>query len=236
MTQYRVWQFALLLPAFGALVGCSDSSSPSSSANWVGRTFLLDTPALSSQHWTKPKGAAGDVGSFVPQLLIGVAAGTGSDLTITMTTAQDSVQDMCNPTTDMTASGADYPDVQLTTTAFAMRIVVTNPDYPCTVAGTAHDMTLKNVLPGRADTSGSELDAVVDFAELYPLAHALPVDQRTPDAVCKLFADNGVAPCETCAFNGQPYCETLQGVQMVASAFPTPIAKLSVSDIPVPCP
>jgi hypothetical protein len=97
-------------------------------------------------------------------------------------------------------------------------------------------MTLKNVLPGRSDTAGSELDATVDFAELYPLAHALSVDQRTPDNVCKLFADNGVQPCETCAFNNQPYCETLQGVQMVASEFPTPITKLSVSDIPVPCP
>ena len=55
MTQCRVWQFALLLPAFGTLVGCGDSG-PSGSAKWVGKTFLLDTPALSPQPaaWQRP--------------------------------------------------------------------------------------------------------------------------------------------------------------------------------------
>ena len=77
MTRYTFRTTTLPLPAVGALAGCG-SSGPSS-ADWVGKTHLLDTPTLAAFNWTKPKRFRGDIGAYLPQLLNGVEAGTGSD-------------------------------------------------------------------------------------------------------------------------------------------------------------
>jgi hypothetical protein len=59
------------LGACWSLVACGGDSKPEANA-WVGKTFLLDTPAISSSSWTKPSavltGAMGNYG--VPQFLL----------------------------------------------------------------------------------------------------------------------------------------------------------------------
>jgi hypothetical protein len=200
------------------LAGCGGDSNGAPSDAWVGKTFLLDTPSYAAAYWVKPKGFGADIGSHVPQFLIGVEKGTGSDLTITLATATDGVQDLCVPTTQVTASGADYPSIAIVASAFPMRIYDSHADTY--VSTTGHDVTFKNLLPGNTDPSLAELDATLDVAELYPLFWQVP--DATKDAVCATFASYDVS-CETCAANGQPYCLTVQAVQMSATESSTPI-------------
>jgi hypothetical protein len=224
--------FLLVLPAVGALAGCSgDSKSPLD--NWTGKTFLLDK--FPNSRWVAPKSGGGSsMGDYVPQFFIGVAAGSGDSLDITLATGLGGVQDMCSPTTPVPVTGVKYPDLQITAPTLPMRLTETDPDYAKVVPVIAHDVTLKNILPGRNEnTPSGELTATLDMADAYPLFHL--VDNPTKDSVCAAFADAGVV-CQTCAFNGQPYCLTFRAVQLVATEFPTPIQKLSPSDIPASCP
>ena len=229
MTRYSLRKVALLLPAVGVVAGCGSSSSPSS-ANWIGKTYLLDTPALSAGHWTKPVGFGSDIGGYVPQFLIGIEAGSGSDLMVTLTTATLGVQDMCNVTTEVSASGANYPKIDVLAPSFPMRIMDSETGKP--VPSTAHNLELKDLLPGNSGTASGELDATVDVAELYSLFHLIP--NATKESVCSTFASYNVS-CETCASNGQPYCLTLQATQIAATSAPAPIQKVTASDIAPTC-
>jgi hypothetical protein len=218
--------------AASTLSACGGDSSHPASA-WIGKTFLLDRPPAS--RWVEPKkGSGSSMGDYVPQFLIGVAAGSGDSLSITLTTGLDGVQDDCSPTTEVTVSGANYPDVEIVAPQVPMHLTETDPDYAMVVPTTAHNVTLKNILPGRNETNPTgELIATLDVAEAYPLFHLL--DNPTKDAVCAAFADAGVI-CQTCAFNGQPYCLTFRAVQLVAGETQNPIEKISSSDIASTCP
>jgi hypothetical protein len=224
---------ALLLPILGAFSACGGGSGSAPSSNWVGKTFLLDTPALPAANWTKPPGVGSDVGAYVPQFLIGVEAGTGNDLTITLTTALNGAQDPCSPTTQVTASGASYPDIQISAPTFPIHIVDTSPNHPNQVETTAHDVLFKNVLPGSSAAMDGELDATVDLAELYKLFYLVP--NATKDSVCTTLQVQGGVSCEACAFNQQPYCLTLQASQIGATETPASITPVSVANIDPSC-
>jgi hypothetical protein len=226
--QSSIRQSLLVFPLVGMLVGCGEDASPF--ANWTGKTFLIDTPKLASSQWTKPKGFGAEFGAYVPQFLIAVEAG----LNLTLTTAVDGVQDMCSTTTEVSVSDAKYPEILITAPSFPMHIAVTEPGHEKVVATTGHNITFKNVLPGTStDTPTSELLATVDIAELYPLFWQIP--NATKDVVCTTFGENG-APCGACPHNGEPYCLTLQAVQLDSTEFSTPIKKVTASDIATTCP
>jgi hypothetical protein len=214
------------------LSACGGGGSHPAS-NWIGKTYLLDRPP--STRWVEPKkGSSGSMGDYVPQFFIGVEAGSGDNLSITLTTGLDGVQDMCTPTTEVTVTGANYPDVEITVPSLPIHLTETDPDLAKVVATTIHDVSLKNVLPGRNETTPSgELKATLDFAEAYPMFHLY--DNPTKELVCAAFEDAGV-PCQTCAFNGEPYCLTFRAVQLVASEISTPIQPLLASDIAPSCP
>ena len=182
---------------------------------------MLDAPTLPASYWVQPKGFGSDIGTYVPQFLIGVEKGSGDDLTITLGTTlgapSSGTQDTCVPTTQVTASGASYPNIQMTTTTLPMRIWDTQSSVY--VPSTAHDVTFKNLLPGNPDSATAELDATVDVAELHSLFYQIP--NPTADNVCATFKSYSV-PCETCSFNGQPYCLTLKAVQVSDKVTPAP--------------
>jgi hypothetical protein len=216
-------RFALLLTSFGLLVGCGADSAGAPSDAWVGKTFLLDTPSYPAVYWVKPKGFGADIGTYVPRFLIGVEKGAATDeLTISLAAAlggtQDLVQDLCVPTTQVTASGANYPLIDIVADAFPMRIYDTNADSY--VPTTGRNVLFRNLLPGNTDTSIAEFDATIDVSELYSLFYQ--VINPSKDSVCATFASYQV-PCETCASNDQPYCLTIRGVQMSATESPVPI-------------
>lgn len=232
MTRLSIRRFALLLPVMAALAACGEDKA--SSSNWVGKTFLLDTPALSGGHWTEPKGFGADIGAYVPQFLLGVAAASGGDMTITLATAVGGVQDPCSVTTQVPASGASYPDSQILATTFPMRIM--DPQTGTAVPTNARDVTFTNVLPGRPGNKQGELGATLDVAELYSLFYKIS-DTPTKELVCSQFEalSSGAVVCETCAFNGEKFCLTVHAVQLGADASPTPITKISAGDIAAPC-
>ena len=142
-------QLAVLLAAVGVFAGCGGDSGP----HWVGKNYLLDAPAFSAGKWTKPPKFGSDVGAYVPQFLFGIEAGTGGDLAITVTTAYAGVQDACNPTTQVTSSGADYPKSQISASTFPMRVL--DSQKGTMVPATARDLIFKDVLPGDSPRPGN---------------------------------------------------------------------------------
>jgi hypothetical protein len=218
LTRVFIRRFMVSLPLVGLLVGCGSSSTSAPSDAWVGKTFMLDTPALPKTYWVKPSGFGSDIGAYVPQFLIGVEKGTGDNLTINLAAAQDGVQDLCVKTTQVTASGAHYPNIEIVAADFPMRIYDSHAlTY---VSTTGRDVTFKNLLPGNTDPSIAELDATLDVAELYPLFWQIP--DATKDSVCATFASYGVS-CATCSFDNQPYCLSIEAVQVSTTQAPTPI-------------
>ena len=233
----------LLLSAFGTLAACGgggSSGSPASDAGtasqWVGKTYLLDTPAISPNAWTKPKGIGSELGTYVPQFLISVEAGAGDTLNVTLATATGGVQDLCNPTTQVTMSGATYPQSAIWAKSLPMRILNPNVDAgantQAVVTATAHNFTLTNVLPGNSAATDGTLDSTVDIADLFSLFYV--VANPTKDTICATLETLSVS-CQTCAHNGQKYCLDLQAVQIGAAAVATPVKTVLASDIPTSC-
>jgi hypothetical protein len=228
-------QFLVLVPAMCALTACGGSDAPNPLANWTGKTFLLDTPAIKSSNWRDPKGAGDALSEFVPQLLIGVEAGTGDSLKITLSTALSNEQDECNPTTEATVSGVKYPELLISAASFPIRVADADPSRAKVVASTAHNVSVKNVLPGTtADTPTSELIATLDVSELYPLAYRVP--NASKETVCQTFKEEMDKDCEACPHNNEPWCITVRAVQVAATSFDKPLKKISSSEIPASCP
>jgi hypothetical protein len=173
----------------------------------------------------------------VPQFLIGVAAGSGSDLSITLATAINGAQDMCTPTKQVTASGAKYPNIDISVPSFPIHISVAIAKKTAQVETTVHNFVLKDVLPGLSSNATSELDAVIDLAEMYPLFLQISESIRTKEEVCKELPplSNNQANCELCEFNQQTFCLTLQAVQFGATEVGTTIKSVTSADIASSC-
>ena len=216
---FCVLSFALLAGACG---GAANDGS-----RWVGHTYLLTVPPA---NWSEPKGIGGDIGSFVPQFLFSVARGSGADLDVTIGTANADAQNLCNPTTKVTISGAADRHSRIVAPSFPLHIVDTNQTPTVVVDTTVHDFSFKDVLPAGTSKDG-EIAATIDAAEVYKLFRLIP--NPTKDSVCMALASAG-APCAACPHNGQPYCLTVKAVQLggtEASAAVTP-----VSAVPDSCP
>lgn len=205
-------------------VSCSEEAG---SARWVGRTYLLDIPAA---NWVQPPGVGRDIGDFVPQFLIGIQNGPSGHMAITLGAAGEGVQDRCSPTTQVTTSGASYPGVQIVAPEFPIRIV--HPSQPVTVNTTIRDFSITDVLPGDAPAKEGQVTATIDIAEVYPLFTLIP--NVTKEAVCTQLEAFGAA-CAVCAFNGQPFCLTIQAVELGASPSSTPVDPVSPGDIASSC-
>jgi hypothetical protein len=222
----------LLLPAVLSLVGCGGDESKPKVNEWIGKTFLLDTPATSNSHWKKPKGLGSLLGSYVPQILLGVEGGSGDDLVITLATAQEGAQDECTPTAQVPASGAEYPNSTIASHTLLMHIVSKDPDHPGQLLTTVHDVVLKDILPGLASMATAEFDATVDLAEFFAM---LGQAGGSKEDFCSALETTD-SPCEVCPFNGERFCWSLQAVGIGAREVATPINSVSPSDIPASCP
>jgi len=231
MTRRDPWLFCLVFPLVASVGGGCGSSDGASSKDWIGKTFMIDTPNLPAGYWVQPKGFGADIGYYVPQFLIGVEAGTGSDLTITLATTlgkpNPNAQDTCVATTQLTASAANYPGIDIKAPSFPMRVY---DDQKTTyVNATAHNLEFTNVLPGNKDSATASLVATVDVQDLYSLFYLIP--DATPDNVCSTFQSQNV-PCEVCPHNGQPYCLTLKAVQVSAAPAANAIQKVTSPSCP----
>ena len=221
----------LLMGACWALVACGGDSKPAVDA-WVGKTFLLDTPAISSSSWTKPSGVlTGAIGNYdVPQFLFGVEAGTGDDLAITLAPAQDGVQDECSPTTAAVTSRAAYPNSTIRVAALPIRIVSKDLTNPGQLVTTVYDANFKDILPGVDSATTSAFDWLLDFIEtasfVWPGA--------TAEQLCQVSASTGF-PCETCPASGHPYCMLFEAVQIATKQISTPVKKITSGAVPASC-
>ena len=150
MTRQAMQFFVGLLLTVALVAGCGGEDGSPSDA-WVGKTFLLDTPSYPAIYWTEPGGFGGDIGAYVPQFLIGVEKGAVKDeLKINLATALEGAQDLCIPTTQVTASGANYPLLDIVASTFPMRIW--DPEASRYVSTTGTNVTFRNLLPGNSTT------------------------------------------------------------------------------------
>jgi hypothetical protein len=222
---------AFLLSSFGlALVGCGSNQEQSS--HWAGKTFLLNIPL---ENWAKPRGLGSQIGLVVPQFIIGLQAGTGSDLSVTLGTAREDKQDLCNTTTPATTSESQYPGSTISLTEFKMLVVsaTTGAGAPIQVRTTAHNVTFKDVLPGSTTATDGYFEATIDFGELYPLFPK--VTPPTSTGACGLLSQVSAA-CTTCAHNGKPECLTVRAEQLGAVATSTQMKQVSLGDLAGSCP
>jgi hypothetical protein len=217
------------------LAACGSSQSSNPAAKWIGKTYLFDAPNIGQQYWTKPKNFG--AGSYVPQFFFKIEAGSGTDdLSITMAPGYNNQQDLCSQTTQVTASGASYPSVEISASTFPMRIEDFSVAHAMVVPSTAHDVVFTDILPGDSEATDGRLDATVDIAELYPLFFQVP-EPRDKDTVCATLksGSSGSVTCQTCNFNNQPYCLSLTAVQIGATETSTPIKQVQASDIGSSC-
>jgi hypothetical protein len=215
---------------FGACGTSSGGGGPSKDAPWVGNTYVLTIP---SANWTQPPNIGSDIGSFVPQFLIGIGQSSGNTMTVTIGTAENGVQDPCNVTTQVTADGSGYPNATITVDALPLRIV--NTVSGVVVDATARNFTLTNVLPGSPAANSRTLSAILDISELYPLFNQVPVESRTPAGVCGVLQQEANTPCVACPTTNQPYCLTLEAVQLGAVEGTPAVMSIASSDVPASC-
>jgi hypothetical protein len=231
----KIGRCHLILLASWVLVSCGgggDQSKRKAEA-WIGKTFLLDTPAISSSNWTKPSGAVvGNIGNLgVPQILFGVEAGSGDDLVITLAGAQEGTPDPCTPTTPAAASGATYPNSTITAAAFPLRILSKDPTNPWQVVTTIYDVAFEDILPGLDSMATSKFDGIFDYAKF--ASRLSPGSSR--DSICQISGAGG-DPCETCPLDGEPYCLSFEAVQIGAKETTISLKPISTSNIPGSCP
>jgi hypothetical protein len=187
------------------------------------------------EDWAKPRGLGQQVGLVVPQFLIGLQAGTGSDLTVTLGTANGGQQNLCNATTQTTTNESQQPNV-ISVSEFPMVVVSNNTDAgaPITVHSTVHDLKLTDVLPRDTAASSGIFEATIDFGELYPLFPK--VNPPTAEGACGLLSQVSAA-CGTCAYSSEDkYCLTIRAEELGAVASSTQIKQISVADLASSCP
>ncbi len=222
--------FPVILTVAACSGGSSSGSGPAKDAAWIGNTYVLTIPPA---NWTQPADIGGDIGAFVPQFLIGISQSSGDTMSVMMGTAMNGVQETCNVTTQVTADGSGYPNATITVPALPLHIV--NTVSGVVVDTTVRNFTLTNVLPnGSTVAKNGGLSAVLDISELYPLFNQIPTSVRTPDGVCKALATAN-ATCAACPTSGQPYCLTLEAVQLGAVEGTTPIMPIAASAVPASC-
>jgi hypothetical protein len=220
--------FHILVSAICTLAACG-SNAPDPLSSWTGKTFIFDLPALKPSKWREPSGAGDALSEFVPQLLVAVEA-AGDGIKVTMTTALANEQDECNPTTEAEVSELAYPQVLISASSFPIRVADTDPSREKVVSSTAHNVKLRNGLPG--STEDNEFIATLDVSELYPLAYRVP--NASKETVCETFKQQMDKDCEVCPHNGEPWCITVRAVQLEANIFDQPLRKISSSETNCP--
>ena len=179
---------------------------------WAG-IYALDVPA---SYWTEPPGAGAEIGAFVPRFLFNVSGST-----VTLATANDSVQDPCTPTA-VVESSVTPPQFKVGPLDYQMHLV--NTVNHSQVNALVRNLTIANVLPP-VDDAGGTLSAVLDAREIYPLFHLVPNPQ--PSNVCLALESFG-APCEPCPHDGESFCLTLAAARL--EAVPAPELAMTAVD------
>lgn len=214
-----------------ALVGCgTDDFKPHGKA-WIGKTFLLDTPATSNSSWKKPMGFGPIILNFVPQFLFGVGGTSSDDLVITLAAATDGAQDMCTPTPQVHTSGADYPTSTITAPTLPLHLVSKDPQHPGKLFVTAHDVVFKDILPGIQGMATAQFDAVIDFSDFSAL---FSLSGSSKEDFCSTLEATD-SPCEVCSLSGERFCWSIRAIEIGAQEISTPLIEVSSSTIPVSC-
>ena len=178
------------------------------SADPTGKTYVVD---LASGRFVKPAGVGDLIGGLLENsILIGVVS-ADTELTIRGAISEDTstAQDTCNPTLD------DFPSADFSNSPY---FVIPEGDVTIAVAGVSvqiNSMSISGTFSEDASYfGGGTVSGEIDARDLGPLLKG-QVDDTSPDYLCSLLAGFGVS-CITCASDGEPYCATLQVVDLIA--------------------
>lgn len=204
------------LLAVASLLGCGNDQ-PEGQA-WVGKSFLLDTPAISISRWEKPVALGPLLVNYAPQFLFAVAEGAGDQLSVTIATAQEYVQDPCTSTVQATIRRADYPNSMISVPAFTMHIVSKDPTRPGDSQVTIHDVVFENVLPGRPGAVDGKIHLTIDLPDLCPTM------------------DEAGVPCEVCSWSGERVCQTIEVVEVATQEAAISTVPVGAGEVAAACP
>lgn len=228
----------MLLPF---VAGCSEDSSTGdpnteNKGSWAGHTYLLNIPG---SRWSAPTGASEELGAYVPKFLFQVNTDSAGSAEILIGTSTDiaGTQDLCNPTTIVTAT-TNYPSMHIPPTDVPVHIV--DAVTQNAIVGKAYGLTVSDIFPdGTTPATAGTFAATVDARELYPLFRLL--ENPTADSVCAALSSVG-ATCGACPSDGAAYCLDLKaqntGAVEIAGVSVQPIATtdLAATCVAIPAP
>lgn len=222
----------LLLPLCCACGGGDDGGGDDGGTN-TGTTGGTGDQSFAGQSYALHIGAGdwlddigGDVSDNVPDFWMTIG-GSGSSYEVTLTTARDGAQDMCNKTQTVSASSNPYPGFDLGPTDF--QLYLKHAVQPVAVQATAMDLTMTDVLPtGAAAAEANSLTATLDAREVYPLFVAL-TPEPTPDRLCDTILSENRGECKPCR-DGQPYCLEMRAGYLEATPQAISITPVSTPD------
>jgi hypothetical protein len=214
---------------------CGGGANDSNGAQWIGQTYQLTIHNGlygDENDWRLPTPDLGAKisGPVIPQFLLAIGAASAGQLTVTLATAQANLQDPCTGTVQTAFAGDRYPDATIGPVDFPMRLE--DPRSGRWVHTTIHDVTFGSVLPGPVASARGTFDATIDIGEIYPLVTVIPDPSK--ESVCATLADFMV-PCQTCSFNGQPYCLPMEAVGLEATPFASDVTSIEQSALPASC-
>lgn len=213
-----------LLPLLTAC-GSDDGGDDGGGDSFAGQTYLLQI-------------APGDFGpgigqelgdDAVPEFALTIG-GAPDAYAVTLNTGQTPMdgspwqQELCNPTSHLTAGASAYPGFALGPVELPIYLRHPNPNMQASARATAHQFTLTNVLlpDGVTEDEGSgTLSAILDAREIYPVITALGPGANEDD-LCSYVANNNIDTCKPCP--GTPdtavYCLNLTAGYLGAPAAP----------------
>ena len=187
--------------------GCTVEAEPEQQP----KTYVLD---VAEEQWAEPRGIGSEIDLFVPNFLMRIEDDSSDSFDVFVATAKaDGTQDLCNPTSTITASKSDT-GATIGPAEFPLHIQHVD-EADIAVDGAVYDFTLKDILPnGNTMSTSGELTATMDFRDLYPLFTLLI--EPTPEAVCTALEDSYKEPCAACPNDGQPFCLTVKAIELGA--------------------
>lgn len=215
------------IPMLGCLLltsacGSDDTSEPNGpnqpEASFAGKTYVAQPYFFNSDFGT-------NIRESVPAFILKVD-GTASAYTVTLGTAlrRDPLanpqpplqQQLCNPTSTVSAVSNPYPGFHLGPTDVPIYAKPQSEDVA--VLTKAYSLEMTNILPPEGGTSEGTLRAYLDAREIHSIV--VQLEDPTPETVCSQVADMGLGMCEACppgVDNGPgDFCLLLEAVYLEA--------------------
>ena len=192
-------------------------------SSFAGKTYVAQPEDFSSNFGY-------DIAGSVPAFLLQVAESpSGYDVTVGTALRRDSAsepleQQLCSPTSTVSAVSNPYPDFQLGPVDLPIYLRHADPEQEYSIQTKLYDLTITNILPPEGGTAEGTLSAYLDVREIFPIFPAVG-PSRDADKTCSYIeANTEDAMCSACpdGVDSGPgnYCFFIEAVYLTAEVAP----------------